>query len=215
LPIKIRSAADAATSAVKKVLYMKLYKYLTLIVLLGMASAAYATPIDPTIILRGDGGSQPVGPAFAGGFQTTAADPFRCTSEGDGSNTNCFQNDSAFTFSAIHLFFHNPLLSYSCDNSQDPFFLSCNVSDNEVTFSGIGFDQTGLCGGGDQGPCQGITFFDHFLVGLLNPDGTPDTTDVTTYAATADPLVGSTPEPASVLLFVIAMGAIALFLKRA
>ncbi|MDQ1409746.1 MAG: hypothetical protein QOJ41_1481, partial [Acidobacteriaceae bacterium] len=50
-------------------------------------------------------------------------------------------------------------------------------------------------------------------LGLLNLNGTPDTTDTATYSAVAD-TIGSTPEPASVLLFVIAMGAIALFLKR-
>jgi hypothetical protein len=201
---------------------MKLYKYLTLMFLLGMvAAAANATTIDPGVILHGDGASMPVGLAFAGGFQTTAADPFRCTSAGDGSNTNCLQNDSAFTFSALHLFFNNASLSYSCgeNNNQDPFFLNCSASDNEITFSGLGVAQYYYDGGSGnscgEGGCQGINFFDHFLVGLVNPDGTPDIKDMTTYEAVADPLVGSTPEPASALLFVIAMGALALFLKRA
>jgi hypothetical protein len=189
---------------------MKLYKYLPLLVLLGMASATNATSVDPGVILRGDGNSLPVGPAFPGGFQTTTADAFQCTSEGDRTNTNCFQNVSTFTFIALHLTFHNPSLSYGCgDNGPDPFFTNCSASDNEITFS---------CG---EGGCPGIPSgvidneVGHFLIGLVNLDGSPDITDTTTYSAVADLPVGSTPEPASVLLFVIAMGAIALFLKRA
>jgi hypothetical protein len=229
LATQIRSSADTTTSAVKKVRFMKLYKNLTLMVLfgmtlvmLGMASAAYATSIDPGVILRGDGASMPVGLVFAGAFQTPAGAPFACPA--DGPQNNCFQNDSAFTFSALHLYFNNTSLTYSCgDNSLDPFFLNCLVNGAvnfngsptiEVTFSGLGFRETGdsalayvpPSGCGADG-CQGITFFDHFLLGI-------DTTDMTTYEAVADPLVGSTPEPASALLFVIAMGAIALFLKR-
>lgn len=183
---------------------MKLYKYLTLMILLGMASAANATSIDPGVILRGDGKSLQVGPAFGGEFQTPAGAPFECTS--DGPQNNCFQNASSLTFVALHLFFDNPLLSYSCgDNSQDPFFARCDASDNEITFSGLGVvDSTNGCG---EGGCQGIQNLDHFEIGI-------DTTDNTTYSAMAD-TIGSTPEPASALLFVIAMGAIALFFKRA
>jgi hypothetical protein len=224
LPIKIGSSADTATPAVlKKVRYMKLHKYLVLMILLGMAAAANATTIDPGVVLHGDGASMPVGLAFDGAFPTPAGAPFACPQEGPANN--CFQNDSAFTFSALHLYFNNTALTYSCgDNSLDPFFLYCNVNGEvpfngsptiEVTFSGLGhpvtedylaaYGQTNGCGADG---CQGITFFDHFLVGI-------DTTDMTTYEAVADPLVGSTPEPASALLFVIAMGAIALFFKRA
>jgi hypothetical protein len=201
---------------------MRLYKYLTLMFLLGMVSAAAnATAIDPGVILHGDGASQLVGPIFGGGFQTTAVDPFQCATEvdgsptGDESNTNCFQNNTV-TFVALHLFFAspNPLLSFGCgDNSHDPFFGHCGVSDNEITFSGLGFvDSTNGCG--EEG-CPGIQNLDHFLIGLVNMDGSADITDTATYSAVAELPIGSTPEPASVLLFVIAIGAIALFLKRA
>ena len=196
---------------------MKLYKNLTLMVLfgmtlvmLGMASAAYATSIDPGVILRGDGASQQVGPAFAGEFPTPTDAAFACPT--DGPQNNCFQNASSLTFIALHLFFDNASLIYSCgDNSLDPFFLNCSVSGNEVTFSGTGFVENisadGPSNGCGEGGCQGILNTDHFLLGI-------DTADVTGYTAVAD-TIGSTPEPASVLLFVIAMGAIALFLKRA
>jgi hypothetical protein len=186
---------------------MKLYKYLPLLVLLGMASATNATSVDPGVILRGDGGSLPVGPTFGGEFQTPTGALFACPT--DGPQNNCFQNVSTFTFVALHLFFDNPLLSYSCgNNGPDPFFTNCSASDNEITFSGLGSSDGGnSCGEAES--CQGIQNLDHFLIGI-------DTTDNTTYSAVADLLpVGSTPEPASVLLFVIAMGAIALFLKRA
>jgi hypothetical protein len=195
---------------------MKLYKYLVLMFLLGMvALAANATTIDPGVILRGDGASQPVGPIFQGAFQTPQGALFACPQEGPANN--CFQNVSTFTFVALHLFFAapNPLLSFGCgDNGPDPFFTNCSVSDNEITFSGLGSSDGGNnCG--DAESCQGIQNLDHFLIGLVNMDGSPDTTDTATYSAVADLPIGSTPEPASALLFVIAMGAIALFLKRA
>jgi hypothetical protein len=190
---------------------MKLYKYLMLMGLLGIAAAgANAGPIgtDPGVILRGDGLSEKVGQTFNGGFQTTAFDKFRCSSAGDGSNTNCFENITA-TYIALHLFFAPNTLSFGCgDNGPDPFFNSCSASNNEVTFS---------CGD-YEGDCGGIPNSKHFLLGLVTMDGgtTPDLTDTNiTYKAVADLAVGSTPEPASALLFVIAMGAIALFLKRA
>jgi hypothetical protein len=203
---------------------MKLYKNLTLmvlfgmtLVLFGMASAANATTIDPGVILRGDGKSLPVGPTFGGVFQTPAGAPFACPT--DGSSDNCFENASGLTFIALHLYFApNPSLLISCgDNSPDPFFQNCFVTDGvifkgspttEITFSGLG--SSDAC----DGACQGIKNTDHFLVGLVHTDGTPDTTDNTTYSAVAETPIGSTPEPASALLFVIAMGAIALFLKR-
>jgi len=199
--------------------------------LLGMMSAAAnatATDpgvIDPGVILRGDGASEQVGPAFAGGFQTTNLDAFQCATNkadgsptGDGSNTNCFQNVTG-TFTELHLFLTptNPLLSISCgDNSLDPFFQNCVVADKimfngisttEITFSGLG--SSDACG---EGGCQGIQNSDHFLVGLVNMDGTPDTTDNATYSAVAD--LPATPEPASALLFLSGLGMIASFLKR-
>jgi hypothetical protein len=240
LSTQIRSSADTTTSAVKKVRFMKLYKNLTLMVLFGMtlvmlgvAAAANATAIDPGVGLRGDGASVPVGPAFSGGFQTTAPEfaPFQCATTavdgsptGDGSNTNCFQNVSTFTFVALTLTFDNTLLSYACDNSQDPFFTSCrnDPTNHAVTFYGLGsLDYAAYVGGSGNacdGACLGIPSGDlgHFLIALETADFTgPDTTDMTGYTAVADLPVGSTPEPASALLFVIAMGAIALFLKRA
>jgi hypothetical protein len=219
---------------------MKLYKNLTLMVLfgmtlvmLGMAAAASATTIDPGVGLRGDGASELVGSSFGGGFQTTATDAFVCATTGvdgsptgDLSNTNCFQNNTT-TYIALNLVFtnppSNPSLTYSCDNSLDPFFLYCSGSGNVVTFFGLGsgvstdslagYVQTNDCPDGD---CQGIQNLNHFLLALENMDGSADLTDTgITYTAVADLAVGSTPEPASVLLFVIAMGAIALFLKRA
>jgi hypothetical protein len=202
---------------------MKLYKNLTLMVLFGMtlalfgmASTANATAIDPGIILRGDGKSLAVGSTFGGVFQTPAGAQFACPT--DGPSDNCFENASGLTFIALHLYFApNPLLLISCgDNSSDPFFQNCSTTDHvifhgspttEITFSGLG--STDAC----DGACQGIKNTDHFLVGLVK-DGNPDTTDNTTYSAVADTPIGSTPEPASALLFVIAMGAIVLFWKR-
>jgi hypothetical protein len=197
---------------------MKLYRYLTLMFLLGMVvAAANATATDPGVILRSDGSSQPVGPTFAGAFQAMATDPFVCTSAGLGPGDNCFQNVSTFTFVALTLTFHDPLhplLTFGCGaNSPDPFFSSCSASGNVVTFSGVecvedsgcGGIPSGVIGGGDVG---------HFRVGLVNLDGTSDTADTNiTYQAVAD--IGTTPEPASALLFVIGIGVIALFLKRA
>ena len=185
---------------------MKLCKNLTLmvffgmtLVMLGMASAVDATSIDPGIILRGGGASEQVGPAFGGAFQTPDGAPFACPAA-DGPSDNCFQNASALTFIALHLFFApNPSLTISCGNNLvDPFFQNCTVADGvlfndvlttEITFSGLGPSEA--CG---VGGCQGIQNGDHFLLGLVNfMDGTPDTTDNTTYSAVAD-TTGSTPE---------------------
>jgi len=197
---------------------MKLYKYLMLVGLLGIATTgANAGPIgtDPGVILRGDGLSMPItGLTFAGAFPTPTGAPFQCTS--DGPQNNCFQNANTFTFIAIHLFFDNAALTYTCDNSQDPFFTSCQATGNEVTFSGLGFanpsfgglgfaDSSNACGG--EIGCQGIQGNNHFEIGI-------NTNDITTYSAIADKASSKTPEPASALLFVIAIGAIALFLKR-
>jgi len=188
--------------------------------LLGMVStAANATATDPGVILRGDGASEAVGPIFAGAFQTPAGALFTCPTE--GPSDNCFQNESGFTFSALHLYFApNPSLSLSCgNNSPDPFFQNCVVAD-DVTFNGISTTEITFSGLGSSdfcdGDCQGIKNTDHFLVGLVTADGTtPDTTDSVSYSAVADPPISATPEPASALLFVTGIGAIALFLKRA
>jgi hypothetical protein len=182
-----------------------------------VAAVENATTIDPGVILRGDGTSLPVGPAFGGGFQATATDPFVCTSAGLGPGDNCFQNVSTFTFVALTLTFNDPLhplLTFGCGaNSQDPFFSSCSASGNVVTFSGVECVEDSGCGGIPSGVIDGGDV-GHFRVGLVNMDGTSDTMDTNiTYKAVAD--IGSTPEPASVLLFVIAIGVIALFLKRA
>jgi hypothetical protein len=192
---------------------MKLYKYLVLTFLLGMASSTYATAIDPGVGLRGDGASTPiVGTGFGGTFTNTCSND----TPGDTNCLNFFNNNpesSAFTFVALHLFF-NPIpnldLSYTCDNSLDPFFLSCtpDPSLHEITFSGLGFDATGLCGGEEEDGCQGIPSGGHFSIAL-------ESADTPTFTGVADLRVATTPEPASVLLFVVAMGAIALFLKRA
>jgi hypothetical protein len=192
---------------------MKLYKNLTLMVLfgmtlvmLGMASAAYATSIDPTVILRGDGASMRItGLAFAGAFPTPTGAPFECT--GGVPQNNCFQNANTFTFIAIHLLFNNTALTYTCDNSQDPFFTSCQATGNEVTFGGLGsVDSTNACDGDCRGIPGGVN--GHFEIGI-------NTNDMITYTGMAEKASSNTPEPASALLFVIAMGAIALFLKRA
>jgi hypothetical protein len=194
---------------------MKLYKYLTLMILLGMASAAYATPIDPTVILRGGTNSIPIhGLLFAGFFPQPPTDPSHCLSP----DCIAYQNANDFTFTGIHLsFVDNFHLSYGCDNSQDPFFTNCSVSDNEVTFSGLtnnffsafsALESSNNCG---DGGCQGIGGMVHFQIAISQPLPPGVTTSFTGVADTAS---SNTPEPASSLLFVIAMGAIALFLKR-
>jgi hypothetical protein len=209
---------------------MKLYRVFICFVFLGLLAGAAYSQTDPGVILRGDGASEQVGPTFGGGFQTTNADPFQCatiaadgvTPTGDGSNTNCFESISPVTVIALHLYFApnpNPLLSLGCgNNSPDPYFQNCvatdgvmfnGISTTEITFSGLG--STDACGGG----CPGIQNTNHFLIGLVNADGnSADLTDNYTYSGVAD-LAVVTPEPASALLFVIGIGAIALFLKRA
>lgn len=193
---------------------MRLYKYLPLMFLLGItmvmfgvASSTYATPTDPGVGLRNDGASTPiVGTSFGGTFTDTCSN-----TSGDTNCLNFFNNNpdsSAFTFVALHLFFNDPSLSYTCDNSLDPFFLSCtpDPSLHEITFSGLGFDATGLCGG--EVACQGIPSGGHFSLAL-------ESSDKPAFTGMADFAGGTTPEPASALLFVIGIGAIALFLKRA
>ena len=183
---------------------MRLYKYLTLMFLLGMVSAAAnATATDPGVGLRGDGASTPIlGVGFSDTFTNTCADS-NPNPETPGI-TNCLDyfnansnNPPNNTFVALHLFFvDNPLLTYSCADSLDPFFTSCIVSGDEVTFSG---------GGGI--PSGGVAQ-SHFSIFLT-------TGDTPAFTGVADLAVVTTPEPASALLFVIGIGAIALFLKRA
>jgi hypothetical protein len=197
---------------------MKLYRVFLCFVFLGLLAGAAYSQTDPGIILRSDGSSELVTtPTFGGTFQTMEGDPFLCTSAGDGSNTNCFKNGTGTTFIALHLFFAPTTAPLSCgSNSPDPFFQNCVVADGvmfngisttEITFSGLG--STDGCGGV---ACKGIQNTDDFLLGLVDINGNPDLTDNVTYSAVADII---TPEPASALLFVIGMGAIALFLKRA
>lgn len=201
---------------------MKLYKYFLLMSLLGIvatAANAGSTKIDPTIILRNGGGSQPIeGVAFGGFYPASESDAFACFNSDNNlePDSNCFQNANEFTFTGLHLTFDNLSLAYSCDNSQDPFFTNCSVSDFEVTFSGVTnnffsdfsafFAPSNNCDGG----CNGIFGGTHFVLDIVGlPDGV-----TTGYTGVADTAVTNTPEPASSLLFVIAMGAIALFLKR-
>jgi hypothetical protein len=208
---------------------MKFYRVFLCFVFLGLlAGAAYSQTTDPGVILRGDGASEGVGLTFSGSFQTTGSDAFQCATTGvdgsptgDGSNTNCFYNNSGFTFTALHLFFAPTTAVLSCgSNSPDPFFQNCFVTDNvtvngisttEITFSGLGSND----GCGVEVPCAGIPDGQHFLLGLVDINGNPDTTDSASYSAVADTPTTVTPEPASALLFVIGIGAIALFLKRA
>ena len=183
---------------------MKLYKYLMLMGLLGMGIAATGAnagpiPIDPGIILRGDGKSMAItGLTFAGAFPTPTGAPFECTS--DGPQNNCFENANTFPFTAIHLFFTSSVpLTYTCDNSVDPFYTGCSVSGNEVTFG---------CVAGSA--CEGIGGGAHFSLAITDlPFG-----DTTSFRGFANTGFSPLPEPASALLFVIAMGAIALVLKR-
>ena len=179
---------------------MKLYRYLMLMGLLGIAATganAGPIPIDPGIILRGGGGSIPItGLTFAGTFPQPAGNPSGCT------DPNCidYNNANDFTFSAIHLFFTSSVpLTYTCDNSVDPFYTGCSVSGNEVTFA---------CAEGSF--CGGIGSGAHFSLAITDlPSG-----DTASFRGFANTGFSPLPEPASALLFVIAMGAIALVLKR-
>jgi hypothetical protein len=197
---------------------MKLYRVFLCFVFLGLLAGAAYSQTDPTVGLRGDGASTQInGTSFGGTFNNTCADT---TPNPDTPATNCLdyynnnQNSPDNAFVAIDLYLA-PTLTYTCDNKLDPYFANCNVYNNvtfdgqlttEVTFSGVGIDATGLCGGSGQDACQGILYNDHFSLFL-------DTGDMPTFIGVAE--VVTTPEPASALLFVIGIGAIALFLKRA
>jgi hypothetical protein len=194
---------------------MKLYRVFLCFVFLGLLAGAAYSQTDPGVGLRGDGASTPiVGTTFLGtfpGMDTTTP----CPTDPSG-NTNCLDyynnnpNSPNNTFIALHVTFlpTTPSLTYTCDNSLDPFFASCSVSGDEVTFSGVAIDATGGCGGADQPSCVGILVGDHFSLFL-------ESTDTPGFTGMADLAVVTTPEPASALLFVIGIGAIALFLKRA
>jgi hypothetical protein len=204
---------------------MRLYRVFLCFVFLGLLAGAVYSQTDPTVGLRGDGASTAiVGTTFFGTFpgaDTTTPCPTDLSGNTnclDYSNNNLSSPTTNTTFIALHLYFAptNPSLTYTCDNSLDPFFTSCSVSadGNEVTFSGL--SSTVLlsaavqnsCPGGD---CKGIPSGDvelsHFSLFL-------ESTDKLTFTGVAD-LAVVTPEPASALLFVIGIGAIALFLKRA
>jgi hypothetical protein len=182
---------------------MKLYKYLILMGLLGIAATeanAGSIPIDPTVILRNGGGSEPVGPAFGGAFAKDTANNIDI-------NNITYQNISTETFTSLDLLFQTVIggsLIFNCDTNNnfdqnDPFFTTCtNPTANEIKFSGLDFYHQGILAGAD--------------FNLYIPD-LPDPSSVT-FVATAGTASSVTPEPASALLFVIAMGAIALFLKR-
>jgi hypothetical protein len=207
---------------------MRLYRVFLCFVFLGLLAGAAYSQTDPGVGLRGDGLSTPIGPIdpnFAGTFPgTTCADTNPNT---ETTVTNCldyfnnYQSSPNNTFIALNLVFTNPLsnpsLTYSCDNSLDPFFLYCSASGNVVKFYGVSSEvyaasvdgSSNLCPDGD---CQGIPSGDvassHFSLFLT-------TGDRPSFMGVADLAVVTTPEPASALLFVIGIGAIALFLKRA
>jgi hypothetical protein len=176
---------------------MKIYRSLILMVLLAIAGAsAYATPtsIDPTPILRGGGGSQPIGFTFFGTFATpTAADA--------GLD---YENTSLQTFTGIALEFTTltPGVTLSYPNCiVQAFFEHCEVDpadNNRTIFYGIGPDFPGITNG------------THFVIALGNfPDGVS-----VEFTGTANGAFSATPEPASALLFLSGLGAIASFLKR-
>jgi hypothetical protein len=204
LSTQIRSSADATTSAVKKVRFMKLYKYLMLVGLLAIAATgANAGPIgtDPTVILRGGGGSFPVGPTFGGTFAKDTANNINI-------DNITYNNISGQTFTDLVLLFTVSVpasLTYSCDTANvfdqnDPFFTTCTaLAPNKIEFSGMDMYHSGILAGDD---------FNLYIPDLPDPSSA-------TFVATADVASGTTPEPASLLLFVIAIGAIAIFFKRA
>jgi hypothetical protein len=179
---------------------MKIYRSLILMVLVAIAGAsAYATPtnIDPTPILRGGGGSEPVAFTFTGAFADPAAANAGIT----------YLNVSGQTFTGITLEFKtitNPpggTLSYLCDNTVDPFFQHCEedpTDNNKTIFFGIGPGFPGIPNGADFN----IALFDF-------PSGAS-----VTFDGTANGAVSATPEPASALLFLSGLGMIASFLKR-
>jgi hypothetical protein len=193
---------------------MKLYRVFLCFVFLGLLAGATYSQTDPGVGLRGTGASSGItGTTFTGTFPGTCTDTNNCgaTNFVDYSNANM----SGATFVGIQLTFTSEVnLSYTCDNSQDPFFTSCSNDplNHEVTFSGLSSPvnlslaaaaASNDCG---TGGCQGILFGDHFSL-FLESNDTPD------FTGMAEVVV--TPEPASALLFVIGIGAIALFLKRA
>jgi hypothetical protein len=169
-----------------------LTRFLVLGVVIGFMSLTMhaQTPVDPTPILRGGGGSQAIiGQTFTGALLP-----------GDTTGLN-YENMTGETFIAINLvFFGDPSLVYSCYTGVDPllvdpFFNNCQVNGNHVLFSGLDPNHPGI------GPAN--PHFNIFLQDLTLP---------VSFDGTA--FVSSTPEPEAALLFLTGLGAIAGFLKR-
>jgi hypothetical protein len=165
---------------------MKLCKCLSLVVLLGipaLAVHASVTPVgDPETILRGTQGDA-----------TTVITSFMGTLTSASNNEN-FTNGTMYTFVALDLFFSSsPPMTYTCNNSEDPFFTTCLASGNEVEFYGL--DADGI---------PSMMGFNIELIGLK-----PGSSVAFSGAA-----FGATPEPASALLFFSGLGAMVGFLKR-
>jgi hypothetical protein len=206
---------------------MKLYRVFLCFVFLGLLAGAAYSQTDPTVGLRGDGASTPIGPNdtnFAGTFPGTSCADNNTNTE--TSVTNCLDYFNNYPISPNNTFVGiqmtlTPISNafYTCDNALDPFFTSCSVSGDTVTFSGLSSTtvhllsaaaaQPNACG---TGGCQGIPSGD--VGGLSDFSLFLTTTDTPSFTGVAD-LAVVTPEPASAVLFVIGIGAIALFLKRA
>jgi hypothetical protein len=203
---------------------MRLYRVFLCFVFLGLLAGAAYSQTDPGVGLRSDGASTATTGVFAGMFSNTCANPN--PNPATPGITNCLDyynnnlSSSNNTFIKLSLVFApNPLLTYSCNNSLDPFFLHCSASGNVVTFYGVsGEDSTDFlaahvqpndCG---EGGCHGIPSGD---VGLSHFSLFLTTGAMPAFTGVADLAVVTTPEPGSALLFVIGIGAIALFLKRA
>jgi hypothetical protein len=175
---------------------MRSYTWLCLIILLGLGSAtAQASPtgIDPTVILRGGGGSEPVIFAFSGAFSNP------------GTDNTTYQNITSQPFTGITLNFNVTAggpLTFSCgDPTLDPFFTSCMIdptNNNRIIFFGMDGGHPGI------GP---LIDFNVFIPDLPNPSAL-------TFTGTANGATALTPEPTSALLFLSGVGAIAGFLKR-
>lgn len=189
---------------------MKLYRFFICFVFLGLLAGAAYSQTDPGVGLRGGTTSTDITTTvFSGMFPgaPTCTDPTSCADANFVDYINAIPNNA--TIVGISLTFTTDLnLSYTCDNSLDPYFTSCSYSGDTVTFSGTGTDATGLCGGSESGQpaCPGILSGNDFRFTL-------DTGDAPSFTGMAE--VVTTPEPASAVLFVIGIGAIALFLKRA
>jgi hypothetical protein len=163
---------------------MKLYKCLSLVVLLGIPALAVHASVtavgDPDTLLRGTQVDA-----------TTVISSFAGTLTSASDNEN-FTNGTMYPFVALDLFFPSGM-TYSCDNSQDPFFTTCTVTGDEVEFYGLDAPD-GIPPGAN---------YNIEVTGL--PSGSFDFTGAA---------FGPTPEPASALLFLSGFGAMVGFLKR-